>query len=188
MTILDLVWVLVQVVCLILLADFTGGLFHWAEDTWGDETTPFWGPHFVRPNIGHHDRPSAILSVPWLRAARYVLAAGAAMLLAGWVLGWQLWLYVALAAFNDQAHRLEHTPTVRLPAWARLLQRAGILQDARHHWQHHRLPHTAAYCVLTPWLNPILDRTGFWRGLEREMAPVLGTPRGRDLGRAAEKG
>ncbi len=175
--------ILAQVVALVLLADFTGGLFHWAEDSWGDSDTPLWGPLFVRPNMGHHDRPTDILRVsPW-RGAGMLLVTAALLLGLGWALGlwsWQLFLFLALASLNEPAHRWEHTPPARLPRAVLALRRLGLLQTARHHWQHHIAPHASHYCVLTPWLNPLLDRSGFWRGIEALLAPLLGPPRQRD--------
>lgn len=177
-------FVALQIVTLALLADFLGGLFHWAEDTWGSPATPIWGPLFVAPNIGHHDRPTDILSVsPW-RGVGLIFLAGTLVLLVAWTLGgvsWQLWFFLCLASLNDLAHRWSHTPTVRLPWAVRKAQRFGLLQDSRHHWRHHRPPHMTNYCVLTPWLNPVLDRTRFWRALEAMLKPLLGTPRARDL-------
>ena len=38
---------------------------------------------------------------------------------------------------------------------------------------HHVKPHIVCYCVLTNWLNPILDATRFWRGLEFIIHHVL---------------
>lgn len=188
MTAGDLVVTSARLVGLILLADLAGGLFHWAEDTWGDVDTPVWGPLFVRPNAEHHDRPTLILTTPWMRSGRLVIGAALAVLAAAWVLGvltWEVGVFVLLTAFNDEAHLLEHMPTARLPKIVILLRRLHVLQSARQHWQHHKAPHTSAYCVLTPWLNPVLDRTRFWRGLEWLLAPLLGVPRGRDHARGA---
>lgn len=182
--VLTVLWVAAQVVLVVLAADFVGGLFHWAEDTFGDIDTPFWGAAFVRPNIGHHDRPTDILLVPWVRGARFILGAAVVVLAVCWWLDaitWQLLLFSALASCNDLAHRLEHTPTHRLPLAVKQLQRWHILQNARHHWNHHRAPNITTYCVLTPWLNPVLDRYGFWRGMERIFVPIFGAPRRLDL-------
>jgi hypothetical protein len=173
-----------EVLAIILLADFTGGLFHWAEDTLGAVDTPIWGKLFVAPNVLHHDNPGAILNVPLLPRVRMVLAAWLVLMLAAWLLDlltWQVVAFLVLAAFNDQAHVLQHTPTGRVPRLVLVLRRAGILQSARHHWQHHKAPHTSHYCVLTPWVNPVLDRLGFWRGMERVFVPIFGAPRRPDL-------
>ena len=181
---LAILGIAVQLFLLITAADFIGGLFHWAEDTLGSEDTPIWGPVFVRPSSRHHDEPTHILNVPLLRGTSIVLCAVAVVLPAAWLLGvltWQLVTFALLAGLNDQAHRLEHTPTKNLPRAVRLLRRMHILQDSRHHWQHHKAPHTSHYCVLTPWLNPVLDGLGFWRGMEKIFVPILGAPRRPDL-------
>lgn len=62
-------------------------------------------------------------------------------------------------------------------AIARFLQRIHVLQGAQHYWQHHKWPHDCNYCTLTPWMNPILDRIGLWRGIERLLIPLLGPVR-----------
>ncbi|MFN9421301.1 MAG: fatty acid desaturase CarF family protein [Pirellula sp.] len=41
-----------------------------------------------------------------------------------------------------------------------------MLQSPKHHAQHHIEPFESKYCVMTDWLNPILDRLDFWRRLE----------------------
>ncbi len=173
-----------QVIILCLAADFVGGLFHWAEDTIGDVDTPLWGPLFVRPNNDHHENPSAINSVHWLLSNRDILIVTGTLMALVWLTGlmsWQILVFFLFMGFNQQAHRFEHCATVRLPVPVRLLQRIGLLQNARQHWQHHRPPHRKAYCVLTPWLNPVLDRWGFWRRLERLLAPAFRMPRRPDI-------
>jgi hypothetical protein len=34
---------------------------------------------------------------------------------------------------------------------------------------------------VTPYTNPLLDKIGLWRGLERALVPVFGAPRRDDL-------
>lgn len=180
----DYLIIAAQIVGLYLLADLVGGLFHWAEDTLGDVDDPLWGRVFVQPNVVHHDRPAEMVRIPWLINNIPIFAFTALVLLAAWLtsmLSWQLWVFAAIGMWNQQAHRFGHMPRHRLPRTIKSLQRWGVLQDARHHWQHHRAPHTTHYCVLTPWVNPVLDRIGFWRGLERLLVPLCGAPRRPDL-------
>jgi ubiquitin-conjugating enzyme E2 variant len=54
------------------------------------------------------------------------------------------------------------------------LQRIRLLQSPRHHQQHHLGRKDSHYCVLTDALNPVLDRTRFWKGLERVLEVVFG--------------
>jgi hypothetical protein len=39
------------------------------------------------------------------------------------------------------------------------------------------MPRTAAYCTLTDHLNPVLDRAGFWTGLETVVFAFTGARR-----------
>jgi ubiquitin-conjugating enzyme E2 variant len=176
---IDLLSVVVQAAGLILLADFIGGLFHWAEDTYGSADTPIWGPVFVQPNMVHHAQPNKMIQIHWLKNNAILFGVSALVTLVVWwagALSWQFCVFALAAALNQQSHRFAHVPTVRLPWIIRTLQRWHILQDARHHWQHHK-GGTSHYCSLTPWVNIVLDRSGFWRGVERLVQPVLGPPR-----------
>ncbi|WP_316653110.1 fatty acid desaturase CarF family protein [Ovoidimarina sediminis] len=96
-------------------------------------------------------------------------------------LSWQVLTFICIGLLNQQVHRFSHTPQKRLPGVVRLLQRLRLIQDGRHHWVYHISPHSTRYCVLTPWMNPMLDRLGFWRCLERLFVPIFGAPRRNDL-------
>ena len=43
-----------------IVSDLLSGVVHWAGDTVGDETTPIFGPNFVRPFRFHHVDPEDI--------------------------------------------------------------------------------------------------------------------------------
>lgn len=184
MDMLSVAMVTAQVVGLYLLADLVGGIFHWAEDTLGDVDTPFWGPIFVRPNVTHHEEPSRMMKQHWL-PNNVPIAIGTLLILSVvWILDAMTWQWLVFGAFggmNQQVHRFAHAPRLRLSESVKFLQRIKVLQDARHHWGHHRSPHTTRYCVMTPWVNPVLDRIGFWRAAERVFVPVFGAPRRPDL-------
>ena len=49
---------------------------------------------------------------------------------------------------------------------APIIGAAIIAPNRRHHAHHHRGLRNSHYCSITNWVNPILDRSGFWRGLE----------------------
>lgn len=174
----------IQVIGLYLMADLLGGLFHWAEDTLGDVDGAVWGKIFVRPNVIHHDLPSQMIRINWLKNNIPIFTATAIVLGTAVLfdaITWQLLVFAAFAGMNQQVHRFAHAPRQKLPGFVKELQRVGIIQGARHHWKHHTSPHLTHYCVLTPWMNPVLDKIGFWRGLERVFVPIFGAPRRPDL-------
>ena len=179
-------WMLVQVVCLYLLADVIGGVLHWAEDTLGRLETPVWGRLFVKPNILHHESPAAMLEARWLRSNGLTITIAA--LVVGLVsvnhgMSWQLLVLGLFGAMNQQVHRFAHARRSDLPRAVVLLQNLKVFQDARHHWVHHRKPNNRYFCVMSPLMNPLLEKIGFWFLLERLLVPIFGAPRRPDLRR-----
>jgi ubiquitin-conjugating enzyme E2 variant len=55
------------------------------------------------------------------------------------------------------------------------------MQRPVEHARHHAGDKNTAYCVLTPFVNPVLDALGFWRAIERVVVPIFGAPRREDL-------
>jgi ubiquitin-conjugating enzyme E2 variant len=171
----------------LLLVDFASGLVHWAEDTFGSIDTRLVGPWIVRPNVLHHLDGSAFLAKTWLASSWDLLAAGAVLVAAAWWadrLDWHVWLFAIVGANANQLHKWNHAGRGRVPRPVRILQRFGILQDAAGHAVHHRHDKNTAYCVITPYVNPLLDRFGFCRTLERLVVPPSWTSRRPDLWKA----
>lgn len=172
-----------EVVGAVIAADFVSGLVHWAEDTFGTESTPLVGRWIVAPNVLHHHDASAFVAKGWLASSwDLVLAAGilvAISIAAGWF-GAGVAVLAFLGANANQFHKWCHVPA-RAPLVVRAAWRSGLLQGPRHHARHHRGAKNEAYCVITPFVNPVLDRIGFWRGLERCIVPFTGAPRREDL-------
>jgi hypothetical protein len=150
-----------------LLADLVTGTFHWWEDNFGSESWPIVGPWIIRPNRLHHLAPLAFTRHGFLdrNGASIVTAAIAAAALV-FFFGPAPWI-LALAiggGLANEVHRYAHEPS-SAPAWLAVLQQVGLVQSPRDHARHHRPPHDANFCVLTDWLNPLLEATGFWRHL-----------------------
>jgi len=168
-----------------LVADALTGLVHWACDTWGDERTPWLGPTLIHAFREHHAAPLEMLDSDWTSTNREPgLAAAVALLLLslpacqraleGHVLASAfLCSFVFYGAAANQLHLWAHDPDApRLVRWA---QRRGLVLSPERHARHHRAPHTSAYCISTGWLDPLLDRTGFWRWLERLVSRLTGS-------------
>lgn len=174
--------------CLIIIAvDFIGGFVHWAEDTFWSSDTPVVGRWLVAPNIIHHkpDGGNFFLRNHWALSSWDLLTALVLALAAGYVFSigaWQYYAFMFVGVFSQQIHRFSHS-NKKKPFIVRVLQKLRIIQDSKHHWQHHAGDKNTHYCVVTPWVNPVLDRLHFWRGLERVLVPILGAPRREDIHR-----
>ena len=175
--------VVLQLVAGLFLADFVSGLVHWAEDTFGTESTPLVGRWIVTPNVLHHRDPTAFVRKGWLASSWDLVAAAALFLVLARALGMlgpAAILFAIAGANANQIHKWCHAPSTA-PLLVRALWRAHIMQTPRQHAAHHRGEKNEAYCVVTPFLNPALDRIRFWRLLERCIVPLTGAPRREDL-------
>ena len=117
------------------MADFLSGFVHWAGDTVGDESTPVFGPNFVKPFRYHHVDPEDITRHD------FVETNGNNCIVVAPVLSLVLLLMpkttgVLLLRLRDHrlhvAVRLLHQPVPQVGAhertrarWVRALQRAG---------------------------------------------------------------
>jgi hypothetical protein len=156
-------------------ADFLSGLVHWLADTYGSPETPIVGPKFVAPFREHHTDPTAITRHDFLEANGDNCLAGAVCLAPALLLpvdseGWATlsgsWLLVigASTSLTAMVHGWAHA--ARPAGWIRFLQRSGLVLSPDHHEVHHTSPHKKHYCITTGWLNPLLDRSRFFRRLE----------------------
>lgn len=161
-------------------SDFTSGFVHWLADTYGSPSTPLLGPKFVTPFREHHRDPQAITSHDFLEAngdscgVSLLALVPTQLWLPIQAEGWaaSLALFVAVLALGTLLTSVAHGWAHRSdpPRFARVLQRTGLLLAAEHHARHHAAPHDGHYCITTGWLNPLLDRTRFFRRLEALLA------------------
>ncbi|TNE42428.1 MAG: hypothetical protein EP347_00920 [Alphaproteobacteria bacterium] len=175
----------VQIFLGILLADFISGFFHWLEDCYGREHWPVLGPYVIEPNIRHHSRPLDFTRGSYLFRNRVVLVLALLFTLWFWAMGWLNPFTLTALVFGSQANEIHcwaHMPTAKVPRWVQFLQRAGLFLTPFHHWRHHRAPFDCHYCTVTNFLNPVLDKIGFFRGLERMIWIVTSkSPRDRKI-------
>lgn len=174
---LELLWLAALAVPLALvLGDFVGGLVHWGADTYFSEDTPVVGPALIKPFRQHHLFPRdicthklvsivgnvCILAVPILALCLYLLWVSQHGLLAFAILCTALMAAATVATnvFHKWAH--EERPS----AGVRWLQRMRLVLEPRHHQIHHTEPFEMHYCITNGWLNPLLNKVGFFRKLE----------------------
>jgi len=68
-----LIFILLQIVGIVLAADFAGGFVHWLEDAYIREDTPLIGNWVARPNIVHHHYPRYMTRYNWWYTSRDLL-------------------------------------------------------------------------------------------------------------------
>ncbi|HKC50531.1 MAG TPA: fatty acid desaturase CarF family protein [Myxococcota bacterium] len=165
-----------------IAADFASGLVHWAADTWGRESLPFFGPRFLRPFRVHHSNPDDILERDFIDCNGDVallacpVLVGAALTPLSEEIGCAASVF--LAAFgtvslptnlvHQWAHRVDPPRAV---AW---LQRRGLILSRAVHAGHHQAPYTTRYCIATGWCNGALEAIGFFPALERAITALTG--------------
>lgn len=155
-----------------LTADFLTGLFHWFEDRYANPKWPVFGPLVAAPNELHHSEPRAFLRGSyWDRNNTTLIPC---LTVAALLIYKEEWWWALVACFAAQANELHaFTHRAGIPRPIRVLQDTDILQNARHHARHHISPYASHFCVMSSWLNPILDAVGFWRFLESLVYLIL---------------
>ena len=164
MNFIDLTWVAIAALA---TADAVTGFLHWVEDKHPEWVLQILGEWSVKaiivPNMIHHDDPFAMTKDSyWSRVCHSTLFA-IPILAAGILL--ESWFLILFAIFASQANQIHYwAHVVRPPLIVRWLQYARIFQSRRHHSVHHKAPFDVRFCVMTPWLNPIIDYlTKGWR-------------------------
>ena len=163
----------VAVAASVVVGDFATGVFHWATDNYGSIDTPIVG-RVCAAFQGHHDTPWTITyrsfannvhkicynTIPVLTASLLSLAMGAPPFLSIFFAFFTSWWVV-----SQEFHKWSHMRQV--PRVVKFLQDAGIILSRKEHGRHHSSPFEGHYCILTGMCNPVLDRSGFWRMLEK---------------------
>ena len=157
---------LLEVILILLLADLITGVFHWIEDTYFLPSSAIVGP-IILENEQHHMHPDKILeNGDWATIKRTVQLIALPSLILLWIFpSWQSGLLVLLLSLSNLIHKWAHkNPSAYQPTWIWALRTIGLLDYSHHHRHHQSLLNN--YCILTRWLNPLLESLGFWRKLE----------------------
>lgn len=161
-----------------LLADFISGLVHWWEDRAITDASRWKFINDVRAdNERHHRQPGYLVSYTWWENINTTAPIAWALAAVLYVTNCHiiLWLTACFLGIGNLVHRWAHEPPSKLPLLVILLQRTGLFISGTHHSGHHfkkgrtvsREKSDTRFCVMSSWLNPMLDRIGFWRILER---------------------
>jgi hypothetical protein len=174
---MDIAIRLIEIIGCFLFADFCSGFFHWLEDSYGGPDWPIVGLYVTRPNIIHHYDPRHFVKGnSWFGRMR-ALAILAFFLISMAVvfnfLTWQFCLCVGIGINANEVHKWSHCSAPENGNLITWLQHLGILQSSKHHARHHSGNRNTHYCVITNYLNPILESISFWRILE-EVVLIIG--------------
>ena len=153
----------------ILAIDFLSGFVHWFFDTQVKPADTFLGriavdflDHHVRPGrtaqVGFFAsawRPALMVTLPLVSIASLLPMPAIATAIVFWI-GF-------LSMLVPQTHKEAHLGVRPVPiSW---MQKSRLILYPESHLAHHT-NNSQSFCVFTGWLNPLLDRTRFWRGLE----------------------
>ena len=172
-----------KVIACIFITDFLSGLLHWLEDAYGNEDWPITGKLITRPNILHHYDPRYFTRYSWLYSARVLLLIGTVILTVaywGGFLNLMTVLVVLIGVNANEIHKWAHRTKRENGPIITYCQRIGLLQSPVQHGKHHRGTKDTYYCVITDYLNPVLERVHFWPTLEWLIFQIFGTQRRPD--------
>lgn len=166
-----------------LLADFLSGLGHWAQDKMLDRTSRFKFINAVKEdNDLHHLHPTRLTKYTLWENTKYsaMVSVPSFCVLFYFDVHNIVSLAVLLTAFANLVHRYAHTPYLKVPLPIKVLQATGIFLSLNHHRPHHFDEHglilkeqaSKRYCVMSCYLNPLLDYIGFFDVLD-DVACVL---------------
>lgn len=160
----------------LILADFITGTFHWFEDRYGNPKWPILG-HTIRANQEHHRTPRSFLAGTFLHRNKEVFGIGLLFLIGFYFVGW-LNLFTASAVlfgmFANEIHRFAHQSPKENGRLITLIQKTGLFQSFMHHAQHHRKGKDSHFCVMTNYLNPVLERVRFFQRIETVIYKISG--------------
>ena len=169
---------LITIICSWLIADIITGIVHWFEDKClSNESKYTFIKSIIEDNNRHHKTPTSLCeqsiwfnintsaAIAWPVALLLYICGAPAL----------VWLPVFFASFANIIHRWAHEKSVNVPRIVRSLQHIGLFCSKKHHAGHHyvdgkvitRPQAQLRYCVMTNWLNPILDRLRLFKKMER---------------------
>jgi hypothetical protein len=137
-----------EVLAAYLIADLLTGIYHFATDRgWNfkGQVEMFQEHHDTNTMIGFDWQPMtaglpAMVVGLWLESS-FLLALGSFGILA--------------QVPHYYAHRRSASPVVH--AAVRFLQRTGLIISPQHHAEHHRGAFDRNFCILSGWMNPVMN-------------------------------
>nr|GEW91655.1 hypothetical protein [Tanacetum cinerariifolium] len=117
--------------------DLATGIYHWAVDNYGNESTPVFGSQIH--SFQDHHKPV--------------------------VMGF-IGMFSGGIMFSQKFHAWAHESRSKLPRIVVALQDAGLLISRSQHALHHRPPFSNTYCIVSGVWNSFLDKHKVYEALE----------------------
>ena len=165
-----------------LFADFASGLVHWLADTWGKVTWPIIGNVFIRSFQEHHIDPQSITRHDFIETNGTTFFVGIPFLIIctffvdGNVNDFQKYIISIFILTNlwtastNQIHKWAHQS--ERPGFVTYLQNKKIILHPIQHEIHHTGSFDHHYCITNGVLNPLLEKIGFFKFLEKAITKV----------------
>jgi ubiquitin-conjugating enzyme E2 variant len=167
-------------IAVVLFADFFSGVLHWAIDSYARTDLPLVGKWIGQPNIEHHKWPRAFLLRSWLQSSWDLLLLASTLLVGlhlAAMLTWHACVFALLVCNANEIHKWAHRSRNENGRLITVLQLLKLVQSRRHHARHHTEGNKSHYCVLTDFVNPVVDALRFWRAAEVLVEAVIGLAR-----------
>ena len=175
----DILFLCLQVLIGLWLADFGTGFVHWLADNYGNPKWPVLGPRHIVYSHNHHHDPHELARLSWHARHGGIWTVVALTTLALWFIGWlgPVTLSALLfGALTNMMHRWSHQSPRQNGPIITALMRLGLVQSQRHHVHHHSGQNDTHYCLLTDHVNPVVEYIQLWPRLERLLS-MLGIER-----------
>lgn len=164
----DSIITIIEVISIVLIADFFSGVAHWAQDRFDAKRLSFFNYMFIYKADEHHKHPSLCTQYTWFERNRYpvlILTMLAGSMFVVGMLTWKIMLFLTLLLFSGEIHVLSHHQSSSRNSLIRILKRSRLIQSSDHHRVHHK-NHDLNYCIITNAVNPLLNRMGFFKWLD----------------------
>ena len=161
----------------VLAADLMTGIVHWWDDAYGNPNWKILGESVIIPNLKHHKSPRAFIKGNYWTRINTSLGLGAVLICLCWIfsiLNIYTVLAILIAAHGNEIHRFAHQTRKENGPLVTGLQDIGIFQSRKHHGLHHESPYIRNYCVVTNYVNPVLEVIRFWVAMETIIRVVFG--------------
>lgn len=161
-----------------LMADFIVGFVHWYEDRClNEKSTNKIVREILRANDLHHTEPMAMTKLSLWENLNTSFYIGMPVVVISFFVNAPHVVTLAffIACFGNLFHKWSHLPKQKLNIFIRGAMALGLIQTRAQHRKHHydnkgiilRKDARSDYCVMTPYLNPILDKIQFFKTLEK---------------------